>query len=381
MIYLDAGATTPCDPRVVAAMLPYFFENFGNASSPHFAGARASEAVELAREQVAALLNARASEIVWTSGATESNHLAMRGLAHSARCGPLAQTATGARCKIAIGAIEHKSVSEVARALEIDGFQTIVLPVDEQGVVRLDEARALIDENTLLVCVQAANGEIGTLQPLRELSDLAHGCGAFFHCDAAQAAGKIPLDVSALNVDSMALSAHKMYGPQGVGTLWLRRGLRALLVPQQIGGGQERGLRAGTLNLPGIVGMGAACGFCQREMAGESARLSALRDDLESQLQSAIPNLQFNGARQNRLPHCASLSFPGVEASVLIARLPQLALSSGAACDAGALGPSQTLLNIGLPRAVAARTLRVGLHRFNTAQQINQAVELLVAQI
>ena len=381
MIYLDAGATTPCDPRVVEAMLPHFFERFGNASSPHFAGERADEAVEIAREQVAALINARASEIIWTSGATESNNLAIRGLAHSALHGPLAQAATGTRRAIAIGAIEHKSVAEVARALENDGFEIIVLPVDEQGTVCLNQARELIDDNTLLVCVQAANGDLGTIQPIGELADLAHQCGALFHCDAAQAAGKIPLYVGELNVDSLALSAHKMYGPQGVGALWLRRGLRGLLVPQQIGGGQERGLRAGTLNVPGIVGMGAACHICQNEMAGESARLATLRDALENGLQISLPNLKLNGDRDNRLPHCVSLTFAGVDAALLMARTPDLALSSGAACDAGAPGPSQTLISIGLSREDAASTIRVGLHRFNTREQIAGAGKMIVTQI
>ncbi len=381
MIYLDAGATTPCDPRVVEAMLPHFFERFGNASSPHFAGERADEAVEAAREQVAALINARASEIFWTSGATESNNLAIRGLAHSALRGPLAHTATGARRAIAMSALEHKSVGEVARALENDGFEIIVLPVDGQGTVRLDQARELINANALLVCVQAANGEIGTIQPITELANLAHERGALFHCDAAQAAGKIPLDVGQLNVDSMALSAHKMYGPQGIGALWLRRGLRGLLVPQQIGGGQERGLRAGTLNVPGIVGMGAACQICQNEMANESARLSDLRHQLENYLQSFVANLQLNGDRDRRLPHCASLTFAGVDAELLLARLPDLALSSGSACDSGAPGPSQTLLNIGLSRADAASTIRVGLHRFNTREQIEVAGQMIVEQI
>lgn len=381
MIYLDAGATTPCDPRVVEAMLPHFTERFGNASSPHFAGARADEAVELAREQVAAMINARASEIIWTSGATESNGLVIRGLAHSVLRGPLAHAATGARRAIAIGAIEHKSVAEVARALESEGFEIIVLPVDEQGTIQLNQARDLINENVLLVCVQAANGEIGTIQPIGELAELAHQRGALFHCDAAQAAGKIPLDVAELKVDSMSLSAHKMYGPQGVGALWLRRGLRSFLVPQQIGGGQERGLRAGTLNVPGIVGMGAACQLCQREMPDERARLSALRDWLENRLQSSVANLKLNGALHRRLPHCASLTFAGVDAALLMARLPDLALSSGAACDEGAPGPSQTLINIGLSREDAASTIRVGLHRFNTREQIERAGQMILSQI
>ena len=381
MIYLDAGATTPCDPRVVEAMLPHFFERFGNASSPHFAGARAEEAVEIAREHVAALINARANEIIWTSGATESNNLAIRGLAQSALRGPLAHAATGTRRAIAIGAIEHKSVSEVARALENDGFQIVVLPVDGQGTIRLDEARALIDENTLLVCVQAANGEIGTIQPIGELAELAHQHGALFHCDAAQAAGKVLLDVNDLNVDSLAMSAHKIYGPQGVGALWLRRGLRKFLVPQQVGGGQERGLRAGTTNVPGIVGMGAACEICQREMAEESARLLEWRDELENRLQSSFPNLRFNGDRNRRLPHCANLTFAGVDTALLMARLPDVAVSSGAACDAGAPGPSQTLLAIGLSRDAATSTIRVGLHRFNTREQIEQAQQMISEQL
>ena len=359
-------------------MLPHFYQQFGNASSPHFAGERACEAVEIAREHVAALINARANEIIWTSGATESNNLAIRGLAQSALRGPLAHAATGTRRAIAIGAIEHKSVTEVARALENDSFQIVVLPVDGQGTVRLDEARELIDENTLLVCVQAANGEIGTIQPIGELAEIAHQNGALFHCDAAQAAGKIPLD---LNVDSMALSAHKMFGPQGVGALWLRRGLRGLLVPQQIGGGQERGLRAGTTNVPGIVGMGAACEICQREMNDESTRLSELRDELENRLQSSIANLRLNGDRNRRLPQCASLTFAGVDAGLLMARLPDLALSSGAACDAGAPGPSQTLLAIGLSREAATSTIRVGLHRFNTREQIEQAQQMISEQL
>ena len=381
MIYLDAGATTPCDPRVVEAMLPHFYENFGNASSPHFAGARTDEAVERAREQVAALINARANEIIWTSGATESNNLAIRGLAHSALRGPLAHAATATRRAIALGAIEHKSVAEVARALENDGFQIVVLPVDGQGMIRLDQARDLIGENTLLVCVQAANGEIGTIQPIRELAELAHQNGAFFHCDAAQAAGKIPLDVGELGADSLALSAHKMYGPQGVGALWLRRGVGKFLVPQQVGGEQERGLRAGTLNVPGIVGLGAAGEICQREMAEESARLSELRDWLENELCQSIQNLKLNGAPQPRLPHCASLTFAGVDAALLMARLPDVAVSNGAACDAGALSPSQTLLAIGLSRADAASTLRVGLHRFNTREEIALARQKIENQI
>ena len=381
MIYLDAGATTPCDPRVVSAMLPHFFERFGNASSPHFAGERANEAVEIAREQVAALLNARSSEIVWTSGATESNHLAIRGLAHSARRGPLAHHTFGQRRAIALSAIEHKASSHVARALEMDGFQTVVLPVDREGIVCLNQARELIDEDTLLVCVQAANGEIGTLQPLRALAELAHEKGALLHCDAAQAAGKIALDVAALGVDLMSLSAHKMYGPQGVGALWMRRALRSLLVPQQLGGEQERGLRAGTLNVPGIVGLGVAAVLCQREMSDESARLAMLRDQLEREIGRVFPRLQRNGSREQRLPHLASLTFPGVDVGALMARLPQLALSSGAACDAGALEPSPVLQAVGLSRADAASSIRVGLHRFNTTEQIERTVALVADQL
>lgn len=381
LIYLDSGATTPCDPRVVEVMLPYFTERFGNSSSPHFAGTRAHEAVEGAREEVASLLGGRPGEIVWTSGATESNNIAIRGFAFSVLRGPLSHKGMGHRRKIAISAIEHKSVSEVARTLENDGFEVVVLPVDCGGRVRLDTARQLLDEQTLLVCVQAANGEVGTIQPLGELADLAHERGALFHCDASQAAGKIPLDVAASGVDSLSLSAHKMYGPQGVGALWVRRSLRPLLLSGQVGGGQERGLRAGTLNVPGIVGFGKACDLCQDEMKEEGTRLSFWRDELELRLPQAVPDVRFNGNRQHRLPHNASLTFPGIDASLLMSRLPELALSGGAACDSGALTPSQTLQALGLSRQDAASTIRVGLHRFNTNEEIEEAARQIKEQV
>lgn len=381
LIYLDSGATTPCDPRVVSAMLPYFTERFGNTSSPHFAGTRAHEAVEGAREEVASLLGGRAEEIIWTSGATESNNLAIRGTAHSVLRGPLSHKGMGDRRKIAISAIEHKSVSEVARALENDGFQVVVLPVDSGGRVRLDAARELVDESTFMVSVQAANGEIGTIQPLEELGALAHERGALFHCDASQAVGKIPLDVALLDIDLLSLSAHKMYGPQGVGVLWIRRALRPLLMPQQVGGGQERGLRAGTLNVPGVVGLGKACGLCESQMKEEGARLSLWRDELELHLRQTVPTVRLNGNQQHRLPHNASLTFPDVDASLLLSRLPELALSGGAACDSGAPTPSQTLQALGLSREDAASTIRVGLHRFSTKEEIGKAAFLIGEQV
>ncbi|PQV65274.1 cysteine desulfurase IscS [Abditibacterium utsteinense] len=381
LIYLDAHATTPCDPRVVEAMLPYFFERFGNSSSPHAAGERTHQAVEDAREAVASLLGARADEVIWTSGATESNNLAIRGVAQSAMRGALFQKGLGERRKIAISAIEHKSVSEVVSSLRSDGFEIVVLPVDSGGRVQLERARDLIDAETLLVSVQAANGEIGTIQPLAELVALSHDQGALFHCDAAQAVGKIPIDVVSLGIDLLSLSAHKMYGPQGVGALFVRRALRSLLMPQQVGGGQERGVRAGTLNVPGIVGLGEASRLCKSEMEAEGVRLGAWRDQMEKTLQSVIPTLRLNGASDPRLPHNASLSFPGIEASLLLARLPNLAVSSGAACDSGAPEPSKTLQNIGLSRPDAASTIRIGLHRWNTLEEVKHAIKLLVDQV
>ena len=345
-------------------MLPFFTAQFGNASSPHASGRVAADAVETARAQVAQLVGARAREIVFTSGATESNNLALLGLAR----------AWGdKRRRIVTTAVEHKAVLETCRELEKQGFELIIVPVDRLGTVDLEAAREAINEQTLLVSIQAANHEIGTIQPVREIAALAHQRGAFVHCDAAQAAGKIALDAREWDVDLLSLSAHKMYGPKGVGALWVRGGKRAGLSPLFWGGDQENGLRPGTLNVPGIVGLGEACQLCHQEMNQEASRLSNLRDSFEATLCQAMPELKRNGNLSRRLPHNSSLTFTGMEAEALLANLPNLALSTGSACTSGALEPSPVLSAIGLTRDEGYATVRVGLGRFTTQQEMETA--------
>ncbi len=340
-------------------------------------GAHAADAVEMARHQVAELLHADAAEIIWTSGATEANNLAIFGLAR----GVYAQRFSGRR-RIVTTAIEHKSVSAPLRVLERatgDSFEVVTLPGERDGTICMHAAREAIDERTLLVSVQVANGEIGTLQPLGEIALLAHQVGALFHCDAAQAVGKIALDVNELDIDFLSLSGHKLYAPKGVGALYVRRGLASQMTALQWGGEQERGLRGGTLPVPLLVGLGVACELCKNEMASEMTRLSGLRDEFESRLRLLWPDLQINGACHTRLPHNSSLTFPDLPADALLSRLPDLALSTGAACDAGALEPSQTLIAIGLSRAEASSTIRVGLGRFTTREDIADAVSQIAA--
>lgn len=371
MIYLDSHATTPCDPRVIEVMLPFFAQHFGNPSSPHGAGQIAFEAVEAAREQVAALTGARPGEIFFTSGATESNNLALFGLAR----------AWGEKHKkrIITTAIEHSAVLEPCRALQDEGFELVILPVDRKGVVDLEAAAQAINGDTLLVSIQAANHEIGTVQPVREMALLAHQHGALLHCDAVQAVGKIPLNVHEWDVDLLSLSGHKMYGPKGIGALYVRGGKRLGLKSLCLGGGQERELRPGTLNVPGIVGLGEACRWCRAEMAEEAARVSQLRDQFETLLLERIPNLQRNGSLCNRLPHNSSLTFSGLEAEALLANVPNLALSTGSACTSGALAPSQVLTAIGLSRDEAYATVRIGLSRFSTRHEVERSVHELMA--
>lgn len=368
-IYLDHHATTPCDPRVVEAMLPFFTAHFGNPSSPHQAGRVADDAVQSAREEVAALLGAQRGEIVFTSGATESNNLALLGLARAFG---------DKRRRIVTTAVEHKAVLEPCRWLQKQGFDLVILPVDRTGTVDLEAASQAITENTLFVSIQAANHEVGTIQPVRELAQLAHEHGAFVHCDAAQAAGKIPLDVAEWDVDLLSLSAHKMYGPKGVGALYVRGGKRSGLSPLVFGGDQENALRPGTLNVPGIVGLGEACRLCREEMAEEGARLSELRDEFEAALLEQVPELRRNGHLTRRLPHSSNLFFPGIDAEMLLANLPNLMISTGSACTSGAIEPSQVLTAIGLSRDEAHSTIRVGLGRFNTQAQVESVAHHIV---
>lgn len=366
LVYLDNHATTPCDPLVIEAMLPYFGEVYGNpASALHAPGNAAAEAVEEAREQVAVLLGAMRGEVIFTSGATESNNLALFGLARGAGEG---------RRRIVTTAVEHKAVLAPCQELERQGFDVVVLPVNEKGTVDLAAAEEAINEDTLLVSVQAANNEIGTIQPVAQMARLAHGTGAILHCDAAQAVGKVPVDVEAWDVDLLSVSAHKLYGPKGVGALYMRGGPYAFPVsPLLVGGGQEKGLRAGTLNVPGIVGLGEACRLSEQRLPEESVRIGALRDRLEGAVLSAAPAVRRNGALENRLPGNSSLTFTGIDAEALVVNAPELAISTGSACTSGAPEPSHVLLAIGLSRNEAYGTIRVGVGRFNTEEEIDRA--------
>ncbi len=371
VVYLDHHATTPCDPRAVEAMLPHFREAYGNpSSSVHAAGREAADAVDVARAQVAGLIGAYEGEIVFTGGATEANNLAILGLVRGASVG---------RNRIVTSAIEHKAVLGPCLELEKLGFEVIILAVDGLGRVDLDAAKEAITENTLLVSVQAASNEIGTIQPVAEMSRLAHDCGALFHCDAAQAVGKVPVDVEEWDVDLLSISAHKFYGPKGVGALYVRGGPYALpIAPLMIGGGQERGLRAGTLNVPGIVGFGTACEVYEQLMPEEAIRIAALRDHLEGGLLEAVPSIKRNGDLENRLPGNSSLTFLGIDAESLILNTLDLAISSGSACTSGAPEPSHVLLAMGLDRIETRQTIRVGVGRFTTEEDISQATSSIL---
>ncbi|MBT9394811.1 cysteine desulfurase [Hymenobacter sp. NST-14] len=374
MIYLDHHATTPCDPLVLEAMLPYFTAQFGNPSSAHAAGTRTADAVQLAREQVAGLVGAQPGEVIFTSGATEANNLALLGYARAARI-------TSSRRRIIISAIEHKAVTNPAKQLAREGFEIVVLPVDAQGTVDLAAAAEAITPDTLLVSIHAANGEIGTIQPIAKLAELAHNAGALLHTDAAQAVGKIPVDMLAWGADMLSISGHKLYGPQGIGALIIRHPRRTQLEPLSYGGGQERNWRPGTLNVPGIVGLGAACARCAELLPSEAPRLAALRDEFEGNILAALPDARRNGNPQQRLPHNSSLTFPSLEADALLARLPSLALSTGSACDAGTVEPSATLITLGLSRDDARATVRVGLGRLNEFDEVRNASIHLISQV
>ena len=374
-IYLDYNASTPCDPRVVQAMLPYFSEIYGNpATGLHIQGRKAARAVDEAREQVAALVGCQPGEIIFTGGATESNNLAILGLGRAHR--------RKGRTRIVTSAVEHKAVLVSCQRLQEEGYELIVLPVDQQGRVSVDAAEATINDQTLLVSVQAANNEVGTLQPVAQIAGIAHRHGAIFHCDAAQAVGKLPVNLAAevWSVDFLSLSAHKMYGPKGVGALFIRNGPGACdMEPLLYGGGQERGLRSGTTNVPGIVGFGAACHLCIAELEEEGRRVADLRDRFEQALLAAIPGLKINAREADRLPNTSSLTFPGVDADALLLNLPGVMMGTGAACSSGALEPSHVLLAMGLSRAEASATVRTSLGRFTTAAQIEQAISMIAS--
>lgn len=363
MVYLDYHATTPVDPRVVEAMLPFFSERFGNASSrQHRFGWEARDAVERAREQVADLLGASAKGIVFTSGATESNNLAIKGAAQANR---------SKGDHIVTVATEHDAVLDPCRTLAKQGWQVTVLPVAPDGQVSLADVEAAVTPRTVLVSVMAANNEIGVLQPIGEIAAIAHAKGALVHTDAVQAAGKVPFDVEGLDIDLASLSAHKIYGPKGVGALYVRRRPRVDMTPLVDGGGHERGLRSGTLNVPGIVGFGAAAEIAAAQRDDEATGLARLRDRLLAQLRSALDGVTVNGTLESRLPGNLNVSFDGIDGEALLVSLDDVAVSSGAACTSAE--PSHVLLALGLTKQRALASLRFGLGRWSTEDDIDHA--------
>lgn len=373
-IYLDNNATTRTDPRVVEAMLPYFTDHYGNAASlTHSFGQEADEAVERARQQVADLIGASPRDLVFTSGATESNNLALKGVASLYR--PKGD-------HLITVATEHKAVLDPLRRLSREGWNLTVLPVDAYGRVTVEQVAQALTPRTILVSVMAANNEIGTLQPLAALGRLCKERGVLFHTDAAQAAGKIPLAVEEMGIDLLSLSAHKMYGPKGVGALYVRRrNPRVRVEPQMDGGGQERGLRSGTANVPGIVGFGVACELCRHEMASEAVRLTHLRERLRRGIQEQVSEATLNGHPTERLPGNLNLSFAHVQGEALLMALREVALSSGSACTTASVEPSYVLKALGLDDDLAHGSLRFGLGRFTTAEEVEIVIEEVVRTV
>jgi cysteine desulfurase len=367
-IYLDNHATTRTDPRVLAAMLPYFTEQYGNAASrQHVFGRQAEEAVAQARDQVARLLGASAKEIIFTSGATESNNLALKGLAAMYR---------HQGHHILTVVTEHRAVLDPCKRLERDGFHVTFLAVDRFGKVSVDQVAEALTEQTIVVSVMTANNEIGTLQPIAAIGKLCKERGVFFHTDAVQAAGKMPLDVEELGIDLLSLSAHKIYGPKGIGALYVRgRGPRVRLEPIFDGGGHERGLRSGTLPVPSIVGFGQACALCQVEMTQEAVRLAQLRERLHRGIAERLDHVFLNGHPSERLPGNLNLSFAYVEGEALMMGLKDVAVSSGSACTSASLEPSYVLKAIGVSDGLAHSSIRFGLGRFNTQEEIDYVIQ------
>jgi len=373
-IYMDYHATTPVDPRVVEAMLPYFTQHFGNpASRNHSFGWEAEEAVETARKQVADLIGANAKEIIFTSGATEANNLAIKGAAEMYR---------EKGNHIITCVTEHKAVIDTCKKLEKLGSRVTYLPVQKDGRISLDELQAAITDKTILITIMAANNEIGVLQPIAEIGAIAKAKGILFHTDAVQAAGKVPFDVTQNKVDLVSLSAHKLYGPKGVGALYVRRrNPRVLLAEQISGGGHERGMRSGTLNVPGIVGLGAAAALAKAEMATEAARLSAMRDRLNKKFHDNLDEIYINGSMEHRLPHNLNISFAYVEGESLLMGINDVAVSSGSACTSASLEPSYVLKALGAGDDLAHSSIRFGLGRWTTDEEVDYVVEKLTSVV
>jgi cysteine desulfurase len=373
-IYMDNHATTPVDPRVLEAMLPYFSENFGNAASrSHEFGWKAEEAVERARAETARLIGASPKEIVFTSGATESTNLAIKGAAEVYR---------NKGNHIITQVTEHKATLDTSKRLEKYGCQVTYLPVDRDGLVPLDRLCAAITPRTVLISIMYANNEIGVVQPVAEIGKIAKERGILFHCDAAQAVGKIPINVEKEGIDLLSISAHKLYGPKGAGALYVRRkNPRVQLASIIDGGGHEGGMRSGTLNVPGIVGLGKACGVCEREMAAESLRLRALRDRLQDGITSRLDEVSVNGSMTHRLPHSLNLSFAYVDGESLLMGINDVAVSSGSACTSANIEPSYVLKALGLDDDLASTSIRFGLGRFNTEEEVDYAANRVVETV
>ncbi|HUO35205.1 MAG TPA: IscS subfamily cysteine desulfurase [Candidatus Acidoferrum sp.] len=373
-IYMDNHATTPVDPRVVEAMKPYFTEKFGNAASRnHEFGWVAEEGVENARAQVARLINATPKEIVFTSGATESTNLAIKGVAEMYR---------EKGNHIITQVTEHKATLDTCKRLEKYGYEVTYLPVEKDGRINLDDLRRAITPKTILISIMYANNEIGVVQPIAEIGKIAKEKGIFFHVDGVQAVGKIPVDMQKDGIDIMSISAHKIYGPKGVGALYVRRkNPRVQLAAIIDGGGHERGMRSGTLNVPGIVGLGKACELCQQEMAAESERLRGLRERLRESIMSRLDETFINGSMEHRLPHSLNISFAYVEGESLLMGINDVAVSSGSACTSATLEPSYVLKALGVGEDLAHTSIRFGIGRFNTQEEVDYVADRVVETV
>lgn len=373
-VYLDNAATTPVDPRVLDAMLPFFREHFGNAASrSHQFGWRAEEAVDKARRQVAELIRASEKEVVWTSGATESNNIALKGVARRYR---------DKGRHIITQSTEHKAVIDPCKYLERDGYRVTYLPVNNRGRIDPDELRQAIRDDTVLVSIMFANNEIGIIQPIAEIGRVCKEKGVILHTDAAQAFGKVPIDVEAMGIDLLSISGHKIYGPKGVGALYIRRKRPRVRCEAVFhGGGHERGMRSGTLNVPGIVGLGAAAQIARREMSPESERLADLRDRLWSGLKNRLDHIAWNGDPEHRLPNILNISFHYVEGESLMMAFKTIAVSSGSACTSASLEPSYVLEALGVGKDLAHSSIRFSLGRFTTRRDIDYAVDQVVTSV
>ncbi|KRZ95840.1 Cysteine desulfurase, mitochondrial [Trichinella sp. T8] len=372
-LYLDAQATTQTDPRVLDAMIPYCLNLYGNPHSrTHKYGWESETAVETARERVARLIGADSREIVFTSGATEANNLAIKGVAHHYR---------KRKNHIITTQIEHKCVLDSCRKMEREGFKVTYLPVQKNGLISLENLEKAINDMTVLVSVMTVNNEIGVIQPVEEIGKMCRQKGVFFHSDAAQAIGKIPVDVNKFNVNLMSISGHKIYGPKGIGALYIRRKPKVRLEPQMSGGGQEKGFRSGTVPVPLVVGLGTACMICQKEMQFDIEHVTRLSKRLCSKLREALPCIVFNGDEEKRYPGCVNISFAYVEGESLMAGMKNIALSSGSACTSASLEPSYVLRAIGVDEDVAHSSIRFGIGRFTTEAEVDYAVERCIAEV